>query len=65
MVDNVASKLILLSIENIILLYREQLMGHINEQEKLGRTLREEQKAVKDLVQNSEKQLAMWQDVIQ
>ncbi|XP_047498855.1 intraflagellar transport protein 81 homolog [Penaeus chinensis] len=44
---------------------REQLMGHINEQEKLGRTLREEQKAVKDLVQNSAKQLAMWQDVIQ
>lgn len=40
-------------------------MGHINEQEKLGRTLREEQKAVKDLVQNSAKQLAMWQDVIQ
>lgn len=42
---------------------REKLMNQINEQEKSGRTLREEQKAVKDLVQSSAKQLTMWQDV--
>ncbi|XP_066987382.1 intraflagellar transport protein 81 homolog [Macrobrachium rosenbergii] len=43
---------------------REHLMANINEQEKQSRTLRDEQKAVKDHVQSSTNQLAMWQDVV-
>lgn len=47
-----------------IFLNREQLNTLIQEQEKLGRSLREEQKAVKDLSQTSARQLTMWQDII-
>ncbi|XP_045130561.1 intraflagellar transport protein 81 homolog [Portunus trituberculatus] len=43
---------------------REQLVTNIAEQERLGRLLREDQKAVKDLVQTSAKQLGMWRDVV-
>ncbi|XP_064099976.1 intraflagellar transport protein 81 homolog [Macrobrachium nipponense] len=43
---------------------REHLMANINEQEKQSRTLRDEQKSVKDHVQSSTNQLAMWQDVV-
>ena len=46
------------------LFYREQLVTNIAEQERLGRLLREDQKAVKDLVQTSAKQLGMWRDVV-
>ncbi|XP_068230834.1 intraflagellar transport protein 81 homolog [Palaemon carinicauda] len=43
---------------------RENLMANINEQEKHSRQLRDEQKTVKDLMQSSTNQLAMWQDVV-
>ncbi|XP_063876497.1 intraflagellar transport protein 81 homolog [Scylla paramamosain] len=43
---------------------REQLVTNIAEQERLGRLLREDQKAAKDLVQTSAKQLGMWRDVV-
>ncbi|XP_050724013.1 intraflagellar transport protein 81 homolog [Eriocheir sinensis] len=43
---------------------REQLMTNISEQERLGRLLREEQKAAKDLVQTSAKQMGLWRDVV-
>lgn len=43
---------------------REKLVTNIAEQERLGRLLREDQKAVKDLVQTSAKQLGMWRDVV-
>lgn len=49
---------------NLWVCCREKLVTNITEQERLGRLLREDQKAVKDLVQTSAKQLGMWRDVV-
>lgn len=47
----------------MFLIYRDQLTKKINEQEKLSRQLKEDQRIVKDNQANRSQQMKLWTDL--